>query len=262
MKDFLQSAIYSARMAGSVIREQFYCQKTVMKKGPVNLLTETDGKCERMIVENLAADFPEHKFFTEEGTASDKAGGYRWIIDPLDGTTNFIHSIAFVGVSIALELDGETILGVVYNPILDELFTAEKGKGAFLNEKQKLAVTQVNQPTDCLVATGFPYNRFHITKKLGKIVEVISGNSKDIRRTGSASCDLCYVAAGRFDAYFEEDLKPWDIAAGMLIVQEAGGMVSDYYGNPVDYSRCDIVASGPGIHAVLLELLQKAVESA
>jgi len=262
LKNFLDSAIFSARMAGSVIKEQFYCQKVVTKKGPVNLLTETDGNCERMIVEYLSSHFPEHKFFTEEGTASDPPGGYRWIIDPLDGTTNFVHSIPFVAVSIALELDGEIILGVVYNPILDELFTAEKGKGAYLNLDKRLSVTNVTHMHDCLVATGFPYNRFHIAKRLGKIVEMLSANSKDLRRTGSASCDLCYVAAGRFDAYFEEDLKPWDIAAGMLMVQEAGGIVSDYYGNPVDFLKCDIFASGSGIRDTLLNLLQNAIEMA
>ncbi len=257
MDKFLSVAITSARKAGKIIKKGFYLKKAVEKKGKVNLLTKYDTQCEKLIVQTIKKHFPSHSILAEEGTSSDKTGEYRWIIDPLDGTTNFVHSIPFVAVSIALEKNGELILGVVYNPILNELFTAVKGRGAYLNLKQRLYVSNVDKIINCLVATGFPYDRFHIAKELGRTVEKMCANAKGLRRTGSASMDLCYVANARFDAYFEKDLKPWDIAAGMIIVMEAGGVICDYFGNNVDFNVCDIVACGHEIKNELLELLRK-----
>jgi myo-inositol-1(or 4)-monophosphatase len=256
MNKHLKTAVSAAKIAGKVIKEAIYKEKQIEKKGIVNLLTKTDKACEKLIVEKLKKDFPDYKILAEEGSYTDKSGGYRWIVDPLDGTTNFIHSLPFVSVSIALEKDGERMLGVVYNPVLGELFTALKGGGAFLNGI-KLNVTSVSQMNDTLVATGFPYERFNKAKRLGDTVGILCGCAKGIRRSGCASMDLCYVAAGRYDLYFEEDLKPWDIAAGMLIVEEAGGLTFDYNGNDVDYGVCDIVACGKEIKPEILKILSE-----
>ena len=259
MDKHLKTAIDAAKIAGKIIKEAIYKEKQIEKKGVVNLLTQTDKKCEEEITAKLKKDFPNYKILAEEGTFSDKSGGYRWIVDPLDGTTNFIHSLPFVSVSIALELDGKRIAAVVYNPILDELFTALKGEGAYLNGK-KLKVTNVSNMNDALVATGFPYERFDKAKRLGQTIGVLCGCAKGIRRSGCASMDLCYVAAGRYDVYFEEDLKPWDIAAGLLIVEEAGGITFDYKGNDVDYNVCDVVVCGAGIKPEVLKILSNIKE--
>ncbi len=256
MDTYLKIAIKAAKQAGKVIKKGFYCKKRVEKKGKVNLLTKYDKQCEKIITQIIKEKFPKHKILAEEGSFSDESGGYRWIIDPLDGTTNFVHSIPFVAVSIALEKDGEIILGVVYNPILNELFTAIKNRGAYFNKKVRLKVSKVDSMINALVATGFPYERFDKAKKLAMIVESVCSQAKGLRRTGSASMDLCYVASSRFHVYFEEDLKPWDIAAGIIIVKEAGGLVFDYSGGEVDFNVCNIVACGPALKKTLLELLQ------
>jgi myo-inositol-1(or 4)-monophosphatase len=185
---------------------------------------------------------------------------HRWIIDPVDGTTNFVHGLALFSVSIALEIDGRIELGVVYDPIGDELFTAERGEGARLNGR-RLQVTPCRALIDALLVTGFPYHprggRRHQVDVFGVFLE----RARAVRRLGSAALDLCYVAAGRFDAFWEDELHPWDFAAGALLVAEAGGSVTDYAGVPVNVTRGQIVASNRVLHAQMLETIRSVPRS-
>ena len=220
-------------------------------KGRVDIVTEIDLGAEKIILDKIKHNFPNHSIMTEEADNIDHKSDYKWIIDPLDGTTNFVHTFPFVCVSIGLEYKGEIILGIVYNPFLKEYFFAEKDKGAFLNNEQ-IFVSENSNLKDSLLATGFPYELSENFEKNMMLFSKIYRQTQGIRRAGSAAMDLCYVGCGRFDGFWEFDLKPWDVAAGYLIVKEAGGQLSDCSGKLLNIYSNEIVATNGLIHKELV----------
>jgi myo-inositol-1(or 4)-monophosphatase len=257
MKDFVIVAEKAARAAGGLLRENIHGVREIAYKGDINLVSEMDTRSERAVVEALHAAFPEHGIIAEEETTIRTQSGYTWIIDPLDGTTNYAHGYPCFSVSIALEHEGNIIAGVVYDPMRDELFSARSGQGAYLNGK-KLRVSGVDTLLKSLLATGFPYDRKVSEKNNMDYFHRLLMASQEVRRDGSAALDLCYVACGRFDGFWELKLKPWDVAAGSLIVREAGGTVSDLSGGPFDMHAEEILASNGRIHSRMVEELQVA----
>jgi len=226
--EILQSVILTAKKAGAFIkneRKNFTSDKIEIK-GLNDLVSYVDKTSEEIIINDLNKIFPLAGFLVEENTRSEKKE-YNWIVDPLDGTTNFIHGINCYAVSIALENKGEIILGVVYEICNDECFYAYKGGGAFLNGKP-INVSENKHLKDCLIATGFPIHNFDKIKPYLKTLELLMKTTHGIRRIGAAAADLCFLACGRVDAFFEYNLNPWDVAAGALIVKEAGGKISDF----------------------------------
>ena len=256
MKDFTTVAREAALKAGGILREHLNGNRTVSYKGDINLVTEMDICSERAVVETLLASFPLHGIVAEEGTKIRNGSEFTWIIDPLDGTTNYAHGYPCFSVSIALEHQGELILGVVYDPMRDELFLAQKGQGAFLNGRP-IRVSDTDTLIRSLLATGFPYDRKISQRNNLDYFHDLLMASQEVLRDGSAALDLCYVASGRFDGFWELKLKPWDVAAGSLIVREAGGTVSDFTGRPFSVQEEEIVASNDKIHDQLVEILKK-----
>jgi myo-inositol-1(or 4)-monophosphatase len=227
----------------------------ITHKGETDLVTEADLQSERLILESLRRHFPEDTFLTEETGQHGGVSKRRWLIDPLDGTTNFTHELPFFAVSIALQVQGRSVLGVVYNPCTQELFEAVKGTGAFLNQKP-IAVSKNSTLMESLLATGCPYTMHQNPGEVMKRINNLIVRAQAIRRIGSAAMDLCYVAAGRFAGYWEQDLKPWDTAAGALLVEEAGGRVTDFEGNPFAPFLKTVAASNSLIHGDLLAALR------
>lgn len=218
-------------------------QLQVSVKGPANFVSAADHKAEDVIFKELSRARPQYGFLMEErGEIEGADKTHRWIVDPLDGTTNFLHGIPLFTISIGLEREGQLVAGLVYNPIADEMFTAEKGKGAFLNEKRRLRVAARKSIGDAVVATGIPHRgrpgHPDFLDELDATMREVAG----IRRTGSAALDLAWTAAGRFDGYWERNLKPWDMAAGIVIVREAGGIVTDLQGTDKMLAKGDIIA--------------------
>ncbi len=248
-------AISAARQGGRILMRKFGRTLTVLHKGEVDLVTDADRAAEEAIVSVLRGTFPRHDILAEEKDYGRCQSTYRWIIDPLDGTTNFAHGFPWFAVSIALEVEGEVRLGVVYNPFHRELFVAEKGQGAFLNDVQ-LRVSACGDLGEALVATGFPYDRKHSPVNNYDHFVNFQQSAQACRRAGAASLDLAYVAAGRLDGYWEMKLKPWDVAAGKLLVEEAGGGVSDFDGNPFDIYGRECLASNGLIHGRMVEVLK------
>jgi myo-inositol-1(or 4)-monophosphatase len=249
-------AIESARKAGRILQKRLGRVKKVDYKGVVNLVTEMDFLSEKIIVSEIRKQHPNHGFLAEEKAREQTVSPYRWIIDPLDGTTNYAHGYPVYGVSIALERQGEIVLGVVYDPSRDELFVAQKGKGARLNGR-RIRVSSVPKLSRSLLATGFPYdvrenpiNNFDHFQNFAIRVHAV-------RRSGSAALDLCYVAAGRFDGFWEMKLGPWDLAAGSLMVQEAGGKVTDFRGRSLGLDGSYVLASNGRIHGEMIKVLKK-----
>ncbi len=221
-----------------------------------NLVSYVDKTAERLIVDGLLGFLPNSQILAEEGTEVAASNSpFRWIIDPLDGTTNFVHQIPFFSISIALQRNDELIMGVVYNIMLDELFYAWEGSKAYCNGKQ-IQVSQTNSLKDSLLATGFPYYQFDNAPQYIAVFTVLMQNSRGIRRLGSAALDLAYTACGRFDAYFEYNLQPWDVAAGAFLVQQAGGTVSDFTGKNTYITGASIVATNTILQPPLLAVLQ------
>ena len=227
---------------------------TISYKGRDNIVTDVDKKAERIIINIIRSRFPGHSILSEEKGRLDKRSPYKWIIDPLDGTTNFAHAFPFFCVSIALEIAGEISLGVVYDPMRDELFSAESGKGAYLN-KGKIGVSGVKRLSDAFLATGFSYGRRRKDKNVGNFKKFLI-RTMAIRRAGSAALDLSYVACGRFDGFWELDLNPWDSAAGLLIVKEAKGIVTKFDGTPYSPYHKNILATNGKIHSQMASLLK------
>jgi myo-inositol-1(or 4)-monophosphatase len=257
MKDFMTVACEAAYKSGKILAENIQGIREISYKGDINLVTEMDMRSERAVVETLLAAFPGHGIIAEEETTIRNDSGFTWIIDPLDGTTNYAHGYPCFSVSIALEHDGEIIVGVVYDPMRNELFSAQKGQGAHLNGKT-IRVSGTDALIRSLLATGFPYDRKVSEKNNLDYFHDLLMASQEVRRDGSAALDLCYVASGRFDGFWELKLKPWDVAAGSLIVSEAGGMVSDFSGTRFSIHDDEIVASNGRIHGRLVEILQEA----
>jgi myo-inositol-1(or 4)-monophosphatase len=259
MKDFLAVAVEAARKAGGILKENIHGTREITYKGDINLVTEMDTRSERAVVETLRASFSDHGIIAEEETTIRSASGYTWIIDPLDGTTNYAHGYPCFSVSIALEHEGNVITGVVYDPMRDELFTAQKGQGAHLNGK-RIKVSTVDALIKSLLATGFPYDRKVSEKNNLDYFHDLLMASQEVRRDGSAALDLCYVAMGRFDGFWELKLKPWDVAAGSLIVVEAGGRVTDLRDNTFDIFADEVLASNDIIHGQMVEILKRTAE--
>ncbi|OGR83449.1 MAG: hypothetical protein A2902_03925 [Elusimicrobia bacterium RIFCSPLOWO2_01_FULL_64_13] len=247
--------------AGGIIRKGFGKAHRIRKKAPVSLVTEIDMAADRAVISIIRKHFPGHAILTEESVPSLTGSPYRWIIDPLDGTTNFAHEIPLCGVSIAVEHRGDIILGGIFNPILNELYFTEKGGGAWLNGR-RLAVSRTGVLLDSLLVTGFPYDRREKAHYYLKFHEPLLAACQGVRRLGAAALDLAYVAAGRFEAFWEMNLQPWDIAAGILLVEEAGGRVTDYSGGPIDVDRPgQILASNGRIHPSLQKIFKKIINS-
>jgi len=247
------TAIEGALLAGRIHRRYFRHPVSIAKKGITDLVTTADLEAERAFRDLIAARFPNHDVLGEEGASADDPprASHRWIVDPLDGTTNFAHGLALFSVSVALEVDGAVQVGVVFDPIGRELFVAERGGGARLNGLP-IGVTGCDTLVDAVLATGFPYTVRDERRRQVDVFATFLEEARAIRRLGSAALDLCYVACGRFDGYWEEKLNAWDIAAGALIVAEAGGRVTGISGQPFDPHAGHVVASGPLLHAAMV----------
>jgi myo-inositol-1(or 4)-monophosphatase len=254
--EFLEAAKAAAREAGGLLRENVDKRGEIMFKGTVDLVTHFDRKSQEMIFRRLSAAFPGHGFLAEEGLSLPGTSDCRWIIDPIDGTTNFAHTFPVFCVSIALEQKGAVVVGVVYDPMRDELFEALRGRGAFLNGA-RVRVSDIPELGKALLATGFPYDvrtsSFNNVREFNAFIV----RAQAIRRCGSAALDLCYVACGRFDGFWELKLKPWDVAAGALIVEEAGGRVSDFEGRTFDPFNQRALASNGRIHEEMRKVLEE-----
>jgi myo-inositol-1(or 4)-monophosphatase len=258
IEKFSSAAWQAADLAGKIIRANWHQPRLIDYKGPIDLVTSTDRAVEQTIVEVLQREFPGHSILAEEQTEiTGAASDYRWLIDPLDGTTNFAHSYPQVCVSIALEFSTEIILGLVYDPLRRECFRAVKGQGATLNG-DPIKISTVNELDKALLATGFPYDRRDNADFYLSFFKAFLTRCQGIRRAGSAALDLCYVAAGRLDGFWELKLKPWDIAAGAMIVAEAGGSLSDFSGKAFSIHGTETLASNGIIHDEMVNVLNGA----
>lgn len=254
MEKIKSTLLEALRKAGALARGAINAPKEVQVKAEYSIVTQTDMECDRMIVETIRREFPDHAFLTEESPASGQSSS-RWIVDPIDGTTNFAHGYPVSCVSIAFEHEGKLLMGGIYDPFRDELFFAEKGKGATLNGKP-IRVSGVSSLKESLISTGFPYDtRQYVDEYLAVFKQFLLA-SQGVRRAGAAALDLCYVACGRFDAYYEKNLQAWDKAAGMLIVEEAGGKISNYADQPLTLTDRANLASNGVLHNALLEILR------
>ncbi len=247
---YLTTAVEAASAAGSIIRNKFGTTVKSQRKKGFDIVTEVDFAAEAKIREVLAKAYPSHEVLGEEEGGPQTTTDYLWIVDPLDGTRNFFHAIPFIGVSIALEVRGQLEVGVVYNPILDQLFTAVRGQGSFCNDKP-LTASGVKQFDEAMIGTGFS----SVPNWQFSLAEEIQATTQGIRRMGSAALDLCMVASGSLDGFWEYGLNPWDVAAGILILQEAGGMTTNTDGSLVDIRTPGYLASNTHIHKALLDRL-------
>ena len=250
----LGAAGRAATAAAKILMDRFGHVSEISKKGEIDLVTEADLMAERSILEIISRDFPGDGILSEEAGVKEEGSHRIWIIDPLDGTTNFVHGFPFFGVSLALESEGKPVLGIVYNPFLDEYFEAVRGAGAFLNKK-RIQVSSTIDISACLLATGFPYDIHENPTKIMEIFSRMITRAQGLRRPGSAALDLCYVAAGKFDGFWEQGLKPWDTAAGKLIVEEAGGKVTTFEGTTYTPFNNTIIASNGHIHDALVRIV-------
>jgi len=258
-KDYLEAAIEIAKEAGTILREEFARPPEISYKGDVDLVTQADKRSEKAIVARLTKYFPEHSIAAEEGTGHDSGSEFCWHVDPLDGTTNFAHGYPCFSVSIAVAQRGALLAGVVYNPFYEELFAAARGAGATLNGK-RIYASKVDALATSLLCTGFPVHKRQATPNIHYYWD-FTLRSHGVRRDGSAALDLASVAAGRFDGFWEFGLKTWDTAAGVLLVEEAGGKVTDFAGEPYRLGGPMIFATNGLIHeearAVALEISKR-----
>lgn len=253
---FLQTAIDIVTRAGDIQIARRDSGFQVSKKGTIDLVTEVDLECERMCRAVIAERFPAHDVLAEEEGAGARQGSrWRWVFDPLDGTTNYAHGLPIFCSSLGLEIDGRAEVGAVYDPTRRELFTAERGGGARLNGAP-LAVSETPALIDALLVTGFPYDVHRRTEDLVGLFAAFLARARAVRRLGSAALDLCYVAAGRFEGFWEQHLKPWDVCAGALIAREAGGRVTGMDGSSFDPAAGHLVASNGALHDELLRVIR------
>ncbi len=254
----LNIAVKAARAAGAIINRASLDVDLlkVNTKSPNDFVTEVDQAAEHAIIETLLAAYPDHGILAEESGRAHgaKDSEYLWIIDPLDGTTNFIHGFPAYAVSIALAFRGQVQQGVVYDPTRNDLFYASKGRGAFLNDK-RLRVSRRNRMAECLIGTGFPFRRGDNFKRYMQMFELVSRSCAGLRRPGAAALDLCYVAAGWYDGFFETGLSPWDIAAASLMITEAGGLIGNFTGDADFLYQREVVAGNPKIYGQLVQML-------
>jgi myo-inositol-1(or 4)-monophosphatase len=260
LNTFLKELILEA---GTRLQKQFGRVKTIAyKSGAVtNLVTNVDREIENFIKDRIRRSFPEDSILAEESPLENADSARRWIIDPLDGTTNFAHGLPIFCISIAVELEGELILGAVFNPALQEFYSAEKGKGARANGRKKMRVSSAKQLSQSLLVTGFPYDIHDHPENSLPYFNALIRRAQGIRRLGSAALDLCYLAMGRFDGFFEVYLNPWDTAAGMLILQEAGGTITDFEGRPYSIYKRQLAASNGKIHREMLEVIYQVKQA-
>jgi myo-inositol-1(or 4)-monophosphatase len=254
----LNTAIKAARSAGAIINRASLDLDLIKvnTKSPNDFVTEVDHKAEAIVIETLLGAYPDHGILAEESgsTHGAKDSDYVWIIDPLDGTTNFIHGFPFYAVSIALAFRGQVQQAVVYDPTRNDLFYASKGRGAFLNDR-RLRVSRRTRLADCLISTGFPFRKGDNFKRYLQMMEVLMPACAGLRRPGAAALDLCYVAAGNTDGFFETGLSPWDIAAGSLMITEAGGLIGNFTGESNYLYQREVLAGSPKIYGQLVPLL-------
>jgi myo-inositol-1(or 4)-monophosphatase len=257
-QQFVPPTMEIAREAGTLLMEFFHRRVKIEYKGDADLVTEADRRSEALIRKRLQEKWPEHDILGEENGLVDTGSEYRWYVDPLDGTTNFAHSFPVFCVSMALEHKGQRIAAVIYDPTRDEMFTAEKGGGAKLNG-QRIQISNTKTLAESLVATGFPSHKRHKNPNI-YFYHQITLQTHGVRRAGSAALDLCCVACGRFDGFWEFNLNPWDTAAGVLIVEEAGGRVTNFSGGSFNIDSRQTVASNGLIHDALLHEFQQIFE--
>jgi myo-inositol-1(or 4)-monophosphatase len=248
----LEAAHAAAKQAGEVLRAGFGAEHTITYKGEVDLVTEADREAERVIREELLGTFPTYGILAEEGGELAGEEGARWIVDPLDGTTNYAHRLPIFCVSIALERSGKVVLGVVHDPMGEETFVAEQDRGATLNG-EPIRVSDTEEMIQALIVTGFPYDRAEMPEAL-ELFGRLAATTQGMRRLGSAALDLCYVASGRLDGYYERGIWPWDLAAGSVILEEAGGKLTNYRGDVLDLDGREIVASNGRLHSAMTRL--------
>jgi myo-inositol-1(or 4)-monophosphatase len=242
---YLETAVEIAREAGALLANYFERRVAFELKGEFDLVTEADRASEKLVVEKLRSYFPSHAIVAEEGSGHPGSSDYRWYVDPLDGTTNFAHSFPMFNVTLGLERAGEMIAGVIYDPLRQEMFTAERGGGAYVNHR-RIHVSHTKRLSDSLASTGFPSRKRSHNVNIHFYYQLAMA-SHGVRRTGSAALDLAYVASGRLDFFWEFGLKPWDQAAGTLLVEEAGGRVSDMSGNALSITASDHLLADNGL---------------
>ena len=261
MHPMLNIAVKAARRAGNLIHRAAdnLDHLTVTKKSHADYVSEVDRAAERIIIESLLEAYPSHAILAEESGAQGESE-YVWIIDPLDGTTNFLHGVPQYAVSIGLQHNGIMTQAVIYDPTKNDLFTATRGRGAFRNDK-RLRVSKRKEMADSLIGTGFPYTNFEHMDAYMAIFTDVMQKSAGLRRAGAASLDLAWTAAGRYDGFFETGLKPWDMAAGCLLITEAGGMVSDLHGSDTFLKSGHLCAGNPEIHQQLLHIISPHLTS-
>jgi len=254
VSEWREFTVSIAREAGTLLKERFHRRHHVSYKGAINLVTEADLMSEKLLISRIRSAFPGHDIVSEESEMANTGSPFRWIIDPLDGTTNYAHGFPMFCVSIALEKEGVVITGVVYNPMLDELFVAEKGEGAYLNGTL-LAVSDTDDLSQSFLATGFPYDIRENPDNNVNYFSTLALRVRAIRRAGAAALDLAYLAAGRFDGFWELRLQPWDTAAACLMVEEAGGTITDLAGGAWSFAAPGIMATNGKIHQAMIETL-------
>jgi myo-inositol-1(or 4)-monophosphatase len=260
MKELKDFAINLARDAGDLLRGKFNSTHEIHYKGEINLVTEADKMSEDLIIAAINNSFPDHGILAEESPAQNLQAMMRWIIDPLDGTTNYAHGYPVFCVSIALENEGMIVLGVIYDPLRDDMFVAERGCGAYLNGK-KMKVSQTATLSRSLLATGFPYDIRVSEDNNLNYFNLMAMEVQAIRRAGAAALDIAYLAAGRFDGFWELKLMPWDMAAACLMVEEAGGMITDMFGGKWDISLPDVLVSNGLIHEQMISVFKRSARS-
>ena len=249
-----QTGIKAAFKGGKVLKSYFGNISDIRKKGPVDLVTEADTASEKIIIGIIREAFPEHSILAEESGLDQCDVDHQWIIDPLDGTVNFAHQVPVFSISIAYAFKETTIMGIVFNPVTGELFSAIAGEGAFLNN-HPIQVSDTRVMQESLLATGFPYDLLSIFDTITDRLENCLRAAQGIRRLGSAAVDICALACGRFDGFWEQNLHPWDTAAAVLIASEAGAVVTDFANNPFTIDKKELLATNGNIHAEMLSLL-------
>jgi len=256
-----QSLREAAEIGVPILQKHHGRLDKIENKGAIDLVTKADRESEEKVFKYLRRRHPDHVLVGEESwvKGSPPPSGFAWILDPLDGTTNYAHGLDHYAFSLGLTYDGEPVAGIVVDPHRDHTYTAFKGRGAFRNRKQ-IHVSSKTKLADCLMATGFPYNRREIWSKIAPTLEAFIMRTHGIRRFGVASLDLAFVAAGQFDGYYEPTLHAWDVAAGILLVTEAGGKVTDYRGEPVNLFNPSIVSANPKIHRAMLKVIQESLK--
>ncbi len=252
---YLETSMEIAREAGAVLARYFEQRIGFELKGEFDLVTEADRASEKLVVERLRSHFPSHAIVAEEGGGHESSSQYRWYVDPLDGTTNFAHGFPMFNVTLALERAGELVAGCIFDPIRDEMFSAERGSGAHLNGRP-IRVSSVERLDDALLGTGFPSRKRHRNVNVHFFYQV-SMLTHGVRRAGSAALDLAYVASGRLDAFWEFGLKPWDMAAGLLLITEAGGKISDMRGGAALLQGPHVLADNGRLHDQILGLFDE-----